>query len=136
MGSASAKTTATGSAGGANSANANSSLERCSKPLGTLGLLEETHSNWYRTMNKYGVNSTVPILRLLAQQSNCFVVVERGQGFQAMDRERDLQKSGELRENSSFGKGQMVSADYGLTPTLIFKANDTGGIAAKYIKGV
>lgn len=130
MGSASAKTTATGGAGGAHSENVNSSLERCSKPLGTLGLLEEQGSSWYRTMNSYGVNSTVPILRLLAQQSNCFVVVERGKGFQAMSRERELQKSGELREHSSFGKGQMVSADYGLTPTLIFRANDAGGISA------
>ena len=60
MGSTSAKTTATGAAGGANSANANASLERCNKPLGTLGLLEETHPDWYRTMNRYGVNSTVP----------------------------------------------------------------------------
>ena len=128
MGSASAKTTATGGAGGANSENVNSSLERCDKPLGTLGLLEETHEDWYRTMNRHGVHSTVPILRLLAQQSNCFVVVERGQGFRAMTRERDLQKSGELRDYSNFGKGQMVSADYGLTPTLIFQANDTGGI--------
>jgi hypothetical protein len=59
MGSASAKTTATGGAGGANAKNVNASLERCNKPLGTLGLLEETHSDWYRTMNRYGVNSTV-----------------------------------------------------------------------------
>jgi curli biogenesis system outer membrane secretion channel CsgG len=135
MGSTSAKTTATGAAGGANSANANASLERCNKPLGTLGLLEETHSDWYRTMNRYGVNSTVPILRLLAQQSNCFVVVERGQGFKTMTRERDLQNSGELREHSNFNKGQMVSADYGLTPTLIFQANDTGGIGGAGLVG-
>ncbi len=128
MGSSKAKTTATGSAGGANAAGANSALERCQRPLGTMALLEDRSSSWYGTMSKHGIRSTTPILRLLAQQSNCFVVVERGAGFKAMTRERELMESGELRSTSNFGKGQMVSADYTLTPSLIFNSNNTGGI--------
>jgi len=129
MGSQEAKTTATGAAGGATSSGANSQLERCDRPLGTLALLEDQNSDWYRILSgEYRLTSTVPLLRLLVQQSNCFVVVERGRGFQQMTTERALEQSGELRKNSNFGKGQMVSADYGLTPTVIFSARDTGGM--------
>ena len=129
MGSPEAKTTATGAAGGATSSGANAQLERCDRPLGTLALLEDQNSDWYRILTgEYRLTSTVPLLRLLVQQSNCFVVVERGRGFQQMTTERALEQSGELRKSSNFGKGQMVSADYGLTPTVIFSARDTGGI--------
>lgn len=129
MGSQGAKTTATGAAGGATSSGANSQLERCDRPLGTLALLEDQNADWYRILTgEYRLTSTVPLLRLLVQQSNCFVVVERGRGFQGMTTERALEQSGELRRSSNFGKGQMVSADYGLTPTVIFSARDTGGL--------
>ena len=40
------------------------------------------------------------------------MVVERGAGMNSMMRERDLEQAGELRQKSSFGKGQMVAADY------------------------
>lgn len=137
MGSQEAKTTATGAAGGATSSGANSQLERCDRPLGTLALLEDQNSDWYRILTgEYRLTSTVPLLRLLVQQSNCFVVVERGRGFQQMTTERALEQSGELRKNSNFGKGQMVSADYGLTPTVIFSARDTGGMGGRWAASV
>ena len=120
---------ATGSAAGSSTQNANSDLQRCDRPLGTLGIIER-HDEWYWWMNrKYGVESTEPILRLIAQQSNCFVVVERSDaGLDAAMTERDLQESGELRSNSNFGKGQIAAADYALKPTMIFRDNDTGGV--------
>lgn len=128
MGGDKSSTVATGSAGGAASQDANSSLERCDRPLGTASLLEDTSANWYYSMRKNGVQSTVPILRLLMQQSNCFVVVERGRGMSAMKTERELMQSGELRDTSNFTKGQMVAADYTITPTLIYSANKTSGL--------
>lgn len=127
MGDASSKTVATGSAGGANANNENTSLQKCEQPLGTMALQEEQNAWWYR-MHDYGVQSTIPILRLLAQQSNCFVVVERGKGLRNIQQERALSESGELRSNSNFGKGQLVAADYLLTPSLTFSDNNTGGI--------
>jgi len=126
-GDSSAKTAATGSAGGANSQNANSQLESCAEPLGTMALYEQKHDWWY-SMRRHGLQSTVPVLRLLAQQSNCFVVVERGRAFQNIEEERALEQSGELRTNSNFGKGQLVSADFTLTPTLTFSERNTGGL--------
>ena len=129
MGSGQSKTVATGSAGGQNSVNTSPDLEKCDRPFGTLAVNEDYTAGWYTHLSRYGIHSTVPVLRLLAQQSNCFVVVERGAGFRHMTRERRLEQSGELRQNSHFGKGQMVAADYTVTPDLIFNEENTGGLS-------
>ena len=64
----------------------------------------------------------------MIQQSNCFLVVERGVGMQNMMQERALAKSGELRQDSNVGGGQMVTADYILTPAVVFSENNAGGV--------
>jgi len=69
------------------------------------------------------------VLKLLIQQSNCFVVVERGRGMNTVMGERALQDSGELRNRSNFGKGKLVAADYGLNPSITFSNNNAGGAA-------
>ena len=131
MGSQSAKTVATGSAAGAASANANSQLERCDESLGTLAVVEDQGSPWYYQLrNEYKLQSTVPLIRMLVQQSNCFVVVERGTGMRPMSTERTLEASGEMRRGSNFGKGQMVAADYSLNPSIAFSQSDAGGVGA------
>lgn len=131
VGDTSAKTTATGAAAGSTSEGASTGLERCVRPLGTLAVLEDQGKSWYRTLHQeYRLDSTVPLLRLLVQQSNCFIVVERGKGMSGMEKERELERSGELRQDSNFSKGQMVAADYGLTPEVIFSERDTGGVGA------
>ena len=129
MGDPAAKTVATGSAAGSTTAGANSALERCDRPLGTVSLIENVDAPWYYTLrNEYRLPPTAGLLRLMIQQSNCFVVVERGvSGMAAMNRERALQNSGEMRSGSNFGKGQMVSSDFGLSPDITFSANNTGG---------
>lgn len=130
-GDADAKTVATGAAGGANAENTNSQLERCDKPLGTIAVVEDQNAAWYQVLTgQYRLTSTVPVLRLLMQQSNCFIVVERGRAMSNMQQERALQQSGELRSGSNFGKGQMVSADYSLTPEVLFSERGTGGLGA------
>ena len=104
-------------------------LEHCDETLGTLAVIEDRNASWYHHMQQYKVQSTVPLLRMLVQKSNCFVVVERGQAMNSMKQERNLDRSGESREGSNFGKGQMVAADYALNPTINFSARDTGGIS-------
>jgi len=118
-----------GSAGGATSADANPKLEYCNETLGTMAVYENQNESWWHTYYaRYpSLGSTVPVLRMMVQQSNCFVVVERGKALNNVLGERDLQKSGELREGSNFGKGQIVSADYTMTPSIQFSEN-TGGI--------
>jgi hypothetical protein len=117
----------TGAAGGASSDGANSTLERCDQALGTIGVVEDQTAGWYRTLQTYKLGSTVPVLRMMIQQSNCFVVVERGAAMQNMNMERQLQKSGEMRDGSNFGAGQMVAADYTMSPSIQFSQN-TGGM--------
>lgn len=125
-----AKTTVTGAAGGASAQNANSQIERCDRPFGTVALVENQESPWFMTLREYKLGSTVPVLRLLVQQSNCFIVVERGRAMNNMNTERQLQQSGELRQGSNFGKGQMVAADYSITPEIIFDQKGTQNIGA------
>lgn len=72
----------------------------------------------------------MPLIRLLVQQSNCFVVVERGRALGQMQTERALQQSGELRQGSNFGQGQIVAADYSLNPMITFSQRDTRGAGA------
>src|SRR4029453_5711748 len=117
-------------AGGAwaQSRTAGGQLEKCTETLGTLAVIEDRNANWYHTMQQYKVQSTVPLLRMLLQQSNCFVVVERGAAMNSMKQERNLDRSGEIREGSNFGKGQMVAADYAMNPSITFSAPDTGGL--------
>jgi len=100
-----AKTAATGSAGGGNAQNASAHLERCDNPLGTLAIVEDDRSDWYyRLRHEYQLGSTVPVLKLLVQQSNCFVVVDRGRGLNMGLNERALNESGELRSTSKMHK--------------------------------
>jgi curli biogenesis system outer membrane secretion channel CsgG len=122
--------TVTGAAGGETAAGENSALEKCGETLGTLAVVEDQSAPWwgdyYRRYPSLG--STVPVLRMMIQQSNCFVVVERGRAMNNMMQERALMQSGEMREGSNFGKGQMVSADYTMNPSIQFSAKGTGGI--------
>ncbi|CAG9932018.1 CsgG/HfaB family protein [Candidatus Nitrotoga arctica] len=131
MGSQEAKTTATGSAGGATSQNANSKLEKCTESLGTLAVVEDTNAPWYGILTgQMKLGSTTPVLKMLVQQSNCFVIVDRGRAMGNMMGERALAESGELRNNSKFQKGQMVAADFSMSPSITFSNTNAGGAGA------
>lgn len=121
--------TVTGGAAGSSSQGANIQLERCSEPLGTLTVVEDQSAPWWgEYTGRYpNLGSTVPVLRMMIQQSNCFVVVERGRAMNNMMQERALAESGEIRKGSKMGKGQMVAADYTMNPSIQFSAKGTGG---------
>ena len=121
-----------GSAAGGSQVDKNDNLERCESTLGTLSVFEDQKDTWWAEYRKRypRLGSTVPLIRLMVQQSNCFVIVERGRSMDAMMRERELMQSGQLRQGSNFGGGQMVAADYTLTPAVLFAEQGTGGIGA------
>ena len=96
------KTVESGGAGGAQSQGANSQLEHCDETMGTMAVDEDQSAPWYGQLSQYKLGSTIPVLRLLIQQSNCFVVVERGSAMRNIMGERQLQQSGEMREGSNF----------------------------------
>lgn len=123
--------TITGGAAGGSADGNNSGLESCDETLGTLSVFEKTQDPWYYIYRQRypQLGSTLPLIRLMIQQSNCFVVVERGQAMSAISTERQLMDSGELREGSNYGKGQLVAADFTLSPEIQF-AEETGGLKA------
>ena len=126
-----AGTVASGSAGGATAQGENTGLEKCDQTLGTLGIDEDQGAAWYsRYSQQYKLGSTVPLLRLIIQQSNCFVIVERGSAFNSMMRERQLRDSGEMRSGSNMQQGQIVAADYTMKPSIAFSEQGTGGVGA------
>ena len=115
-----------GSAGEAgNAKDAAAELRHCDQPLGTMALVED--QNTYG-LAQYGLESPVPLLRLLASQSGCFAVVERGQALDRMMQERDLAAKGLLQGGSNVGGAQMIAADYLLTPFVSFSEDDAGAI--------
>ena len=119
----------TGAAAGDNATNAGT-LRTCKETLGTLAVHEDQTATWWHTYrSRYPtLGSTIPVLRTMIQQSNCFVVVERGRAMQNAMQERNIERSGEAREGSNFGKGQMVAADYTMSPEIQFSAKGTSGV--------
>jgi hypothetical protein len=102
-------------------------LEKCDKPYGTLAVAEAQDAVISHLLS-YGLPSPTGLIRMMVQQSNCFVLVERGRAMNNIMQERQLAESGELRSGSNMGKGQMVTADYVLTPDAVFSSKDSGGV--------
>ena len=117
------KGTVSGAAGGQTTENQNTALEKCGETLGTLAVQEDVNAPWYSQLRGHNLGSTVPVLRLMIQQSNCFVIVERGGAMNNMMQERALAQSGEARAGSNMGRGQMVAADYTMSPAIQFSGN-------------
>jgi len=119
-------TQAQGAAAGGSSTEANSQLESCPETLGTISIDEQTNAGWYSAyQSQYKMGSTVPALRLIIQQSNCFVIVDRGRGLAARNREMALMRGEEGRAGSNVGTGQIAAADYTMIPEVIL--SDRGG---------
>lgn len=116
----------TGSAGPQGAQNAAKELVRCDSPVATLALAE--NPNGYTVGSGYHLPaSPVPLVKLLAQQSGCFRVVDRGAGLRGTIQEQDLKDSGVLRkENSTVARGKGYEAQYTLTPSLTFSEQDAG----------
>lgn len=121
---------AKGAAAGSTSAGADSSLERCSAPLGTLAVDDGRGKEWYASFGAATKVTTIePLIRLAVQQSNCFVITSIGNNrtesklSAITDKQRN---SGEFRAGSKQQKGQRVAADYYLEPAIIIDNDSTG----------
>lgn len=116
----------TGSAGPQGAHNAAKELLRCDAPVATVALAENPHGYTYGAAYQLPP-SPVPLVKLLAQQSGCFRVVDRGAGLRATVREQELKEAGVLRQqNSTVTKGRGYEAQYTLTPSLTFSEQDAG----------
>jgi hypothetical protein len=115
-------------AAGTGGSKGDTGLSHCDKPMGAIAVVEP-QDYVMQSLSGYGLQSPTQLIRLLIQQSNCFIVVERGMGMQNMMQERALSGGGQMRAGSNMGGGQMVSADFILTPAVAFSQNNAGGMA-------
>lgn len=100
-------------------------LPTCSAPIGTLALAEP-ENRWWLDLD---LGSPEALLRVYAQRSGCFKLVNRSQrGMAAMQQERALASGGELRGGGAIGKGQMVEADYTLIPDIVTANRNKSGL--------
>lgn len=126
-------TAVSGAAGGGTSAGANSNLERCDAPLGTLAVDDGRGKEWFASFGAATKVTTIePLIRLAVQQSNCFVITSVGNArtesklSAITDKQRN---SGEFRAGSKQQKGQRVAADYYLEPAIVIDDASTGKMA-------
>jgi curli production assembly/transport component CsgG len=114
-------------AAGTEGSTGDKGLQHCDKPMGAMAVVEPQNEILTALM-RYKLQSPVGLIRMMIQQSNCFIVVERGAGMRNLMQERQLASGGEMRQGSNLGGGQMVAADFVMTPSVVFSENNAGGI--------
>ncbi|MDD2924924.1 CsgG/HfaB family protein [Rhodoferax sp.] len=114
--------------GGANTpASDTAQAEKCDAPKGTLAVVEP-QSEVVSALLRVGLQSPTGLLRMIVQQSNCFQVVERGAAMKNLMQERALVEGGEMQGGQNLGKGQMVAADFVVTPSVVISNPNAGGV--------
>src|SRR5271166_1370933 len=98
-------------------------IPTCEKKIGTLAVTEP-QNQWWTALN---LESPAALIKVFVAQSKCFTLVDRGKGLQAAQAERALAASGEERQGSNIGKGQMKAADYVLVPDIVNQNRNSGG---------
>jgi hypothetical protein len=101
-------------------------LEKCDRPIGTLAVVEP-QQQYLSSLSHYGLGSPVGLIRMMVQNSNCFLVVERGAAMQNIQQERALARAGEMQQDANMGGGQMKAADFILTPAVVIAEPNAGG---------
>lgn len=121
----------------------NSQIPLCSKPLGTVALVEDKAPSaddqlppgmkaLIQLAERQNGGSTakvdpLPLIKLLAARSNCFLVVERGTAFDALQRERALAAGGAVENGDSLAAPTLKAADYLLSAQVLYSdANSRG----------
>ncbi|WP_338662240.1 hypothetical protein VQH23_18720 [Pararoseomonas sp. SCSIO 73927] len=123
----------TGAAAGGTSVGA-TSLVRCPETLGTIAVDDGRAASWFGPFTRATQITTIePMVRLIIQQSNCFVITAMGND-RLEGRMRgmvgDMRNSGEFRAGSNMQRGQRVAADYYMEPAILFSNQDMSGLGA------
>jgi len=148
----------TGAAAGGAAVGADATLQTCPEPVGTVRLQDgmsyagngrvnstaggdnmaatlaalralSTQSG-ARVAAPSGGSVSLDSLRLLIQQSNCFLIVDRGLGESAADDEKGRSRtSNEVRDGVNMGPGQEVAADFVLRSSVIrFESTESSSV--------
>lgn len=119
----------------------NTEVPRCERPLGTIALVEERSAASAADGLPAGMAALIrmaeaqnggsqrvdplPLLKMLVAQSGCFQVVDRGAGFDALQRERELAAGGSVAGANN--QATLKAADYLLQARVVYSDNDSGG---------
>jgi curli biogenesis system outer membrane secretion channel CsgG len=126
VGSSDASGVVTGSAGSAGPQSEAKQLVKCDKPFGKIAVYEP-QDTMQKALMQFSLPSPTGLIRLMIQQSGCFVVVERGQAIQMLRQERALATEGTSRSDSNMSGGQLAAADFVVTPEVQFSQQNAGG---------
>jgi Curli production assembly/transport component CsgG len=128
-----------------------SAVPMCERSLGTVALVEEKPAQpqgmenlppQIRAMMEMAAQQQgggqridpLPLLKLLAARSRCFVVVDRGAGFDALQRERALAAGGSVSGGTA--GATLQAAAYMLTAQIVYSDEKSrasgGGIGSLY----
>ena len=122
----------TGAAGGSTSVGGQ--VVRCPETLGTIAIDDGRQAGWWGPFTaKTQITTIEPMVRLVVQQSNCFVITAMGNDrLEGRMRSMvgDMRNSGEFRAGSNMQRGQRVAADYFMEPAILFSDVNTGGFGA------
>lgn len=122
----------------------NSELPRCSQSLGIVALVEDRSVAGVEEQLPPGMRALVqlaerqnggstarvdplPLLKLLAARSGCFQVAERGETFDALQKERLLAAGGSVENGSALTGATLKAADYLLTAQVLYTDNSSRG---------
>ena len=116
-------------------------VPRCDRSLGTVALVEERSAASPTDGMPAGMAALIrmaeaqnggsqrvdplPLLKLLVAQSGCFQIVDRGEGFDALQRERQLAAGGSVAGANN--QATLKAADYLLQAKGLYSDNDSGG---------
>lgn len=116
-------------------------VPRCDRSLGTVALVEERSAASPTDGIPAGMAALIrmaeaqnggsqrvdplPLLKLLVAQSGCFQIVDRGEGFDALQRERQLAAGGSVAGANN--QATLKAADYLLQAKVLYSDNDSGG---------
>ena len=104
------------------------SVQHCDKPMGALAVVEP-QDYVMQSLNRYGLQSPTSLIRMMVQQSNCFIVVERGVGMQNVMQERELAASGAAAPGLEHGRRADGDARTSFSrPTSFSQEDNAGGI--------
>lgn len=97
----------------------------CDGPIGTLRIVEP--DDGMGAWATYGLPAPTRMLRVMANDSKCFTILDRGAGFAAAQAERELAMGGLLQEDQNIGDGQILGADFILIPDIVSQNEHAGG---------
>ena len=123
-----------GSSGLAGASDAAKERVTCSEPIATVALAESP--NGYTTLSHQLPPTPLALIRVMAQQSDCFRIVDRSAGLRGTLQEPQLKAAGILKAETGPKKGEGIGADMTLTPSLTFNEDNAGGGIAGLLNAI